>query len=112
MLRKLAVVLLAVLAVLATTIPASSASAATSVTVASLLMFNGDIVQGIDVPRARVAVSPAVEGATVQLQYLKTVNGVQHWYSGGIVRTRAGGVVIVKFALDGTGTTTWRAVVT
>jgi hypothetical protein len=88
--------------------PARAGAAVPQVTEVSLTMLANDVVQGVGVARARISVTPPVEGATVQVQR-RSANG---WEPGGTVKTHEGGLVTVKFNLDAPGPAQWRAVVT
>ena len=90
----------------------SANAAPTTIASVSMTMLADDVVQGVDIPKARISVTPPVEGAPVQVQRLQTVKGVRGWRVGGTVRTHAGGLVTVRFNLAGPGPVSWRAVVT
>lgn len=111
MLGKLTAALIAALTLLGATV-STPALAATALTGVSMTLLADDVVQGVDVPKARISVTPPVAAAAVQVQRLQTVDGVRGWRTGGTITTHAGGLVTVRFTLPEPGTYSWRAVTT
>ena len=111
MLGKSTAVLIAAGTLLGFAVPGHAAAPPIIASV-SMTMLADDVVHGVDIPKARISVTPPVEGAAVQVQRLQTVKGVRGWRVGGTVSTHAGGLVTVRFNLAGPGAFSWRAVVT